>query len=191
MEVATRIEDALAASPGPLTVKEIASRLGVPPDEVAEAVWGEPQRFSWQPGGRWTRTGAKARPPGRPGADSQEDARPAVISPQGGIELRAVKLASGATMRVTAQPLDSASFFTVRTEGSDLQLVLNSSHEVFATMTMPFAEDGGGNFGTLAEILLAAWAVHEAEAPTGAKRELEDARLFWGRRLLDLLDHPS
>ena len=190
-EVAARIEEALAASPGPLTVKEIAGRLGVRPDEVAEAVWGEPQRFSWQPGGRWTRAVAKAGPPPGPRADGQEDARPAVIAPQGGTELRAMKLAGGATMRVTAQPLDSASFFTVRSEGSDLQLVLNSSHEVFADMPMPFADDDGGTFGTLAEILLAAWAVHEAEAPAAAKRELEDARLLWGRRLLDLLDHPA
>lgn len=189
-EVAARIEEALAASPDPLTVKEIAGSLGVPPDEVAEVVWGEPQRFSWQPGGRWTRAVSKVGPPPRPGEGHQVDAQPAVIAPQNGVELRAMKLASGAKMRVTAQSLDSASFFTVRTEGSDLQLVLNSSHEVFTKMPMPFT-GGEGNFETLVELLLAAWAVHEAEAPAGAKRELEDARLFWGRRLLDQLDLPS
>jgi hypothetical protein len=187
-EITAQIEEVLSASPGPLTVREIAAALGVPPDEVAEVVWGAPHRFSWQPEGRWTLAVVKAGLRPQPMGGEQEDAREAVIAPQSGVELRAMKLASGATLRVTARALDSASFFTVRSEGSDLQLVLNASHEVFEAMPMPFANKAGGNFETLAELLLAAWAVHEAEAPAGAKRELEDARLFWGRRLLDLID---
>lgn len=186
-EVSAQIVEVLASSATPLTVREIAQRLDVPPSEVAEIVWAATQNFSWQPGGRWSLATPKAtvRPPVEPGND---DARVAVLSPQDGVELRAIRLAGGATLRVIRRPLDTAALFTVKAMGSDLQLILNSSHEMFEKLPMPFEADGEGDYKTVVELLLAAWAVHEAEAPAAAQRGLEDARLFWGRRLLDLLD---
>jgi len=174
----------------PLTVREIAKQLEVPPNEIAEVVWGSPQSFSWQPGGRWALAAPKSavQPPQEP---SDDDALPAVLSPRGGVELRAIRLANGATLRVIRRPLDSAALFTVKAEGADLQLVLNSAHEAFERLPTPFEDGGDGDYKALTELLLAAWAVHEAEAPTGARRALEDARLLWGRKLLDLLDDPA
>jgi hypothetical protein len=189
-EVSAKIGEALASSAIPLTVREIAQRLDIPPSEVAEIVWAAPQSFSWQPGGRWSLAAAKTtvRPPVEPGND---DARIAVLSPQEGVELRAIRLAGGATLRVIRRPLDTAALFTVKAMGSDLQLILNSSHEMFEKLPMPFEADGEGDYKTVVELLLAAWAVHEAEAPAAAQRGLEDARLFWGRRLLELLDSET
>jgi len=186
-EVSAQITEALASSPTPLTVRELAQTLGLPPNEIAEGVWGAPERFSWQPGGHWTLAAQKtvARPQIKA---HQADTRTAVISPQDGVELRAIRLASGATLRVVRQPLDSAAFFTVRSQGADLQLVFNSTHELFERLPMPFDSETGDDYRQLAELVLAAWAIQEAEAPTASRRGLEDARLFWGRRVLELLD---
>lgn len=186
-ETSGRIASALAASETPLTVREIAQSLGLPPNEVAEIVWGHPEEFSWQPGGRWSVSAPKtvARP--QITAD-QDDTRTAVLSPHPGVELRAIRLTSGAILRVVHQPLDSGAFFTVRSEGADLQLIFNSIHEVFEDLPMPFEHEESRNYKRLVELVLAAWAVHEADAPTSSRRSLEDARLFWGRRLLELLD---
>lgn len=184
--VATEIENALTSAPAPLTVREIAKKVGVPPDEIAEVVWGSPESFSWQPGGRWTLAVPKAVIPlmVKPG---HEDVRPAVLSPQEGVELRAIRLASGAVLRVIRRPLDSTALFTVKTAGSDLELVLNASHEAFVDLPVPFDVDDEGDYKRLVELLLAAWALYEGECPSAARRSLEDARLFWGRRLIELL----
>jgi hypothetical protein len=186
-ELSARITEALASSPDPATVREIAQTLSLPPNEIAEVVWGAPERFSWQPGGRWTLAVAKtvARPRT---AVPQDDTRTAVLSPRDGVELRAIRLVGGATLRVLSQPLDSAAFFTVRSRGADLQLVFNATHELFERLPMPFESEDGGDHMQLAELVLAAWAIQEAEAPPASRRGLEDARLFWGRRVLELLD---
>ena len=179
-----RIEDRLAASSVPLTVREIASGLGVEADRVAEVVWDAPERFSWQPGGRWTLAVAKATVIPSPTSD-QEDARPAVLSPQDGVELRAILLDGGTVLRVIRRPLDSAALFTVQALGADLELVLNSAHEVFEHLPIPF-EEGDGDFRHLLELLLASWAAYEGECPPAARRGLEDTRLLWGRKLAEL-----
>jgi hypothetical protein len=185
--VSALIEETLGSSAMPLTVHQIAERLDVPANEIAEIVWGAPESFSWQPGGRWSIATPKAtvQPPrSTPGDD---DARLAVLSPQEGVELGAIRLSGGGTLRVVRRPLDTAAVFTVKASGGDLQLVLNASHEVFAKLPMPF-EDVDGDYKRLLELLLASWAIHEAEAPPAAERGLEDARLIWGRRLLELMD---
>jgi hypothetical protein len=187
LEVATEIEDALASASAPLTVHEIAEKVGFAPDEIAEVVWGLPQSFSWQPGGRWTLAVPKAMAPPM-GESGHEDARSAVLSPQQGVELRAIRLESGNVLRVTRRPLDGTALFSVKALGSDLELVLNASHEAFARLPVPFDDEDEGDYKHLVELLLAAWAIYEGECPSAAKRSLEDARLFWGRRLIELLD---
>ena len=186
-EVATEIKGALTSASAPLTVHEIAKKVGVRPDEIAETVWGSPESFSWQPGGRWTLAVPKAMAPPIV-KSSHEDARPAVLSPQTGVELRAIRLASGAVLRVTRRPLDSTALFSVKTAGSDLKLVLNAGHEAFVDLPIPFDEDDDGDYKRLVELLLAAWTIYEGECPNVARRSLEDARLLWGRRLVELLD---
>jgi hypothetical protein len=188
--VSARIEAVLAGATHALTIKEIAAEIGLDPDAVAQAIWDSPNRFSWQPGGRWILAAPKqsVRPPAV--ASEHDDTRPSLLSSQDGVELRAMTLASGATLRVSRRPLDTSAAFSVRATGRDLQLILNSSHEIFEDLPMPFDDEAGdGAYKRLVELLLTAWAVHEAETPPGAsKRALEDARLMWGRSLLDLID---
>lgn len=186
VDVSSEVEETLASSPSPLTVREIAEKVDIAADVVAEVVWGAPERFSWQPGGRWTLSAPKSTvlPAVEP---DHQDARSAVLAPQDGVELRAIVLASGTVLRVVKRPLDSAALFTVKAAGSDLELVLNSAHEAFARLPVPF-EGESGDYKRLAELLLTAWAVYEGECPTAARRGLEDARLLWGRKLLELLD---
>ncbi len=177
---------AVLSSASPLTVREIAAETGMAPDEVAEIVWSAPEGFHWQPGGRWTLAAPKA-PVTVVGGSDYDDGRPAVLAPKDSVELRAIRLSTGETLRVVRRALDSAVPFTVKSEGADLQLILNAAHELFEQLPMPF-EDGSGDFKSLVELLLAAWAIQEAQAPAAARRSLEDARMLWGRRLHDLLE---
>lgn len=186
-EVATEIKDVLTSASAPLTVQEIAERIGSSPVEIAEVVWASPQSFAWQPGGRWTLAVPKAVAPPIVETD-HDDARPAVLSPQEGVELRAIRLASGAVLRVTSRPVDNSALFSVKAAGNDLELVFNSSHEAFAQLPVPFDDSDDGDYKRLVELLLAAWALHEWECPGVTRRGLEDARLLWGRKLLELLD---
>jgi hypothetical protein len=179
------IEELLAAAAGPLTTREIAVGVGCERAAAEQVVWGSPDRFDWQPGGRWTLAASKRSIQGASPTPAHEDTRDAVLDPPDATELRAIVLESGSVLRVVRRPLDTAAVFTVNQVGRDLQLVLNSAHEVFADLPMPFDEEGGGDYKRLLELLLAAWAVYEAEVPTGTmRRELEDARLMWGRTLI-------
>lgn len=185
-DIAEEIEKILASSAVPLTAREIAKEAEVATEAVAEIVWSAPERFSWQPGGRWTQAVPKiARLPAVEG--DHRDARLAALDPQRGVELRAIMLASGTVLRVVRRPLDSAALFTVKAAGRDIELVLNSAHETFNSLPLPFDEDPG-DYKQLVELLLTAWAAYEGECPNAARRGLEDARLFWGRRMLELLD---
>ena len=181
-----RIERALAAADRPLTVQEVAAEVGCDRAAAEQIVWGSPDRFTWQPKGRWTLSDSK-RSPAPPASEAEhDDARDALLAPPGAVELRAILLDNGSVLRVVRRPLDSPALFTVSQAGSDLQLVLNSSHELFAELPMPFDdEQPGGDYKRFAELLLAAWAVNEGNAPAGpSKRALEDARLMWGRALI-------
>jgi hypothetical protein len=102
--------------------------------------------------------------------------------------MRAITLASGLTLRVSRRPLDTDAFFSVSSAGNTVELILNSSHEIFETHRMPF--EGGGDPGArLVEVLLGAWALYEDGVPGGGqmRRSLEDLRLLWGRRVIELL----
>jgi len=188
-DLAAEVETLLGSSTVPLMVRELAAGLGVEADEVAEVVWSHPERFSWQPGGRWTLAVAKATV--LPSVESdQDDARVALLSPQDGVELRAITLSGGTVLRVIRRPLDSAALFGVRAVGADLELILNSAHEAFERLPLPF-EGAAGDFGHLVELLLTAWAAFEGECPAPARRGLEDARLLWGRKVAELLGTES
>jgi hypothetical protein len=105
------------------------------------------------------------------------------------IELRAVTLASGLIISVSRLPLDSDAFFTVRSAGSTVQLIINSTHELFAQLPMPFEEGGDEvSYKALVEVLLEAWALYE-DGLMGrpARRAMEDTRLLWGRRAVEVL----
>lgn len=181
-----RIEALLAAADGPLTPREIAAGVGCEREVAEQVVWGSPDRFDWQPGGRWALAASKQSIGGAPATPGHEDTRDAVLDPPDATELRAIVLGSGSVLRVIRRPLDSAAVFTVKQAGRDLQLVLNSGHEVFADLPMPFEDEGGsGDYKRLLELLLAAWAIYEAEVPGETmRRGLEDARLMWGRTLV-------
>lgn len=183
---AEAIRESLSSAKSPLTVREIADDSGLAPHEVAEFVWSAPEQFSWQPGGRWTLAALKAitLPLESAGPD---DARLAVLEPQHRVELRAIVLDSGTVLRVVGSPLDSPALLTVRTAGSDIELILNSAHAAFEQLPLPFQTEEGDYKG-LVELLLLAWAAHEGECPPSGRRGLEDARFFWGRKVLDLLD---
>jgi hypothetical protein len=181
-----RIESVLASSGKGLSTREVAAAVGCDRARAEQLIWGSPERFAWQPGGRWTLTAPKSAVESADADPEQDDTRGAVLDPPGAVELRAITLGGGSVLRVSRRPLDSPAVYTVSQAGRDLQLVLNSAHEVFAELPMPFDdEDAGGDYKRLLELLLAAWAVHEGEVPAGApKRALEDARMMWGRTLL-------
>lgn len=184
-ELLRRIEDVFASAEGALSTREVAAEVGCDLGVAEQVIWGSPDRFTWQPGGRWTLTAPKRSLPLMDSESSQDDTRSAVLDPPDAVELRAITLDSGRVLRVIRRPLDGPAVFTVRQIGSDLQLVLNAAHEVFAELPMPFDEENAeGDYKRLVELLLMAWAVHEGEAHSdAAKRTLEDIRLIWGRTL--------
>lgn len=188
-----RVARLLGSSHVPLSALEIADRLQLASEHVESILWGCPDRFAWQPGHRWALAADKttplrpsARVPGR-------DARPEMVAPRGTVHLRAVTLSSGTRLVVARRPMDSQALFSVRSAGNEVQLTLNSAHELFATFPMPFeGSDTGSDTSDrrtgLLELLLEAWALQEDATPTGQpKRSLEDVRLMWGRRAAELL----
>lgn len=183
------IHESIASAGSPLTVGEIAERIGVTPHDVDRVIWGEPDRFVWQPGHRWSLGAEKTRPVPLNDAPTRKDARDRPLSPREPDHLRATTLASGVTLKVSRRPLDTHALFTVTSSGNVVELILNSGHEVFAELPMPF-ESGEREEGykTLVEILLQAWALYEDSAPGApSRRAAEDTRLLWGRRVIELL----
>ena len=98
-------------------------------------------------------------------------------------------MAGGLSVRVSKRPLDSDAMFTVRSRGNVVELTLNSTHEIFVAFEMPFERHAGQTNGAgLIEVLLAAWALYEDSVPGGpSRRAVEDIRLLWGRRALEVL----
>ena len=185
-QLLSRIEEVFASSGRALSPREVAAAVGCDLARAEQIIWSAPERFAWQPGGRWTLVAPKAAVESTGSGPEQDDTRGAVLDPPGAVELRAIALGGGGVLRVSRRPLDSPAVYTVNQSGRDLQLTLNSAHEVFVELPMPFDdEDAGGDYKRLLELLLAAWAVHEGEIPAGApKRALEDTRMLWGRTLL-------
>lgn len=179
----------------PLTLPEIASRLKELDTRACDALlWGNPDKFVWQPGHRWTLASSKARSTIGDGTTA-EGAPSNTLSGRAPRELRALTLSSGLTIAVNRRPIDSDAFFSVRSAGNTITLTLNSTHELFSEMPMPFEVGAGNDIGykEFCEILLSAWALYEDGLPGGsAKRATEDARLLWGRRAIEMLrEHSS
>ena len=188
-ELACRVAELLACTDEPISVSDIAAQLECASEEIDQVVWDRPQQFAWQPGHRWTLQ-AKKPAIGSPGlAAGQEDARSIPLAPRDTVELRAITLTSGVTLKIEKRPIDSSALFTTESRGSELRLTMNSSHPVFADHPMPFsASDGPNGYKDLTELLFEAWAVFEDGVPTGSdRRRLQDIRMMWGRRLAQLV----
>ncbi|WP_142392575.1 hypothetical protein [Mycobacterium sp. 3519A] len=172
----------------PLAVAEIAEKTGGDVRECDAILWQNPRHFVWQPGHKWTVANPKSVSPREEIVDAP-DARTRMISANLPRELRAITLSSGLKVSVNRRPLDSDSFFSVRSAGSTITLTLNSTHEVFANLPMPFETDQNETgFKELCELLLTAWALYEDGIPGGStKRAMEDARFLWGRRTIEML----
>lgn len=187
-ELADRIAELLAGAETPLTIPAIADRLEVSTHDVDRVIWGDPRRFAWQPGHCWTLGTEKPRPvAARPSAT--EDARARLWTPADHVQLRAITLASGVVLKVSRRPLDTHAFFSVKSAGNEVELILNSTHELFGEHPMPFEEEvAGPHYKRLLELLLEAWALYEDSIPGGSsRRAAEDIRLLWGRRATELL----
>lgn len=178
----------LRNSPAPLTVSEIASAAGGDVRSCDALLWDNPEKFVWQPSHKWTlaRTRAHVRrtdPPVAPDARSNDTESSSQAS------LRALTLSSGLTVSIDRRPLDTDAFFSVRSVGNRIALTLNSSHEVFAELPLPFEGASADDpYKALCEVLLTAWALYEDGIPEGStRRSAQDARLFWGRRVVEIL----
>ena len=179
---------ALEGAAKPLSVAEIASIVGREVRECDAILWQSPDKFVWQPGHKWTVANRKSSTTRHLVTDAP-DARSNMMSATTPGELRAITLSSGLSIVVTRRPLDTEAFFTVRTAGSNITLTLNASHELFANLPMPFdTQTENSNYKALCETLLSAWALFEDGLPVGsARRAMEDARLHWGRRAVEML----
>lgn len=190
MVTSDAIGELLAGVDEPLTVGEIALRLGQQDARECDALlWQNPDRFVWQPGHKWALANAKART-SRTDGGAPQDARSNTLSGKAPRDLRALTLSSGLTIAVNRRPIDSDAFFSVRSAGNTITLTLNSTHELFSEKPMPFetALDGEAGYRGLCELLLSAWALYEDGLPGGsAKRAAQDARLLWGRRAIEML----
>lgn len=182
-----KIVEALRAAQRPLTIPEIADHTGLDLRTVDGLLWGSPHLFVWQPGHAWAVHGGKLSRTGRHAGELSDSRKNPLVS-SAPRELRAITLASGLSVRVSRRPLDSDAMFTVRSMGNVVELVLNSMHDVFSEFDMPFADNGRGAESNLLEVLLAAWALYEDSVPGGsARRALEDTRLLWGRRVVEVI----
>ena len=178
----------LRKSPVPLTVSDIASEAGGDVRSCDALLWDNPEQFVWQPGHKWTlaRTRAHVR---RTDPAAAPDARSTDSISSSQSSLRAVTLSSGLTVNIDRRPLDTDAFFSVRSAGNRIALTLNSSHEVFAELPLPFEGASKDDpYKALCEVLLTAWALYEDGSPEGStRRSAQDARLFWGRRVVEML----
>ncbi len=178
----------LRESRTPLSVPEIAKEVGADVRVCDAILWQNTELFVWQPGHRWTvaRTRSHSR---RHDLPETADARGTESTGASQGQLRALTLSSGLTVVIDRRPLDSDAFFSVRSVGNRIALTLNSSHEVFSELPLPF--DGvsvDSPYKNLCEVLLSAWALYEDGIPEGsARRAVQDSRLFWGRRVVEML----
>lgn len=182
----------LAGSPAPLTVADIAREAGSDIRTCDAILWDNPQRFVWQPGHKWAVAKTRSHLP-RSDLPLTPDSRSTDTTGAARKQLRAVTLSSGLTIAVDRDPLDSDTFFSVRSIGDRIALTLNSGHEVFTELPTPFEGTSEEfSYKKLCEVLLSAWALYEDGLPEGsARRGAQDARLFWGRRVVEMLRESS
>ncbi|KUI25579.1 hypothetical protein AU196_22470 [Mycobacterium sp. IS-1742] len=187
MAMLEAIQRVLEEAAEPLAVTDIAARANCDIRECDAVLWQNPGHFVWQPGQKWTVATAKHRATDNERVDAP-DARPNMMSAAEPKELRAFTMSSGLKVAVNRRPLDSDAFFTVRSAGNTLTVTLNSMHELYAELPVPFEAEGEEGFKELCETLLTAWALYEDGLPGGSvKRATEDARLLWGRRAVEVL----
>lgn len=192
-DVVTRVSKALADATEPLTVRDLAAITGFDDRECDSALWDHPEVFAWQPGHRWCLVSPSLR--GRGGASPRgvgsrvRDVRSQPLEPRVATELKAITLSTGTQLRVRCRSLDSDAVFSVRGIGSNLELTLNSTHEVFDGSPLPFVQaDDEAGYKKLLEILLKAWALHEdGTMIEKERRALQETRLLWGRRVYEVL----
>lgn len=117
------------------------------------------------------------------------DVRSQPLEPRVATELKAITLSTGTQLRVNCRSLDSDAVFSVRGIGSNLELTLNLTHEVFDGSPLPFVQtDDEAGYKELLEILLKAWALHEdGTMIEKERRALQETRLLWGRRVYEVL----
>ena len=171
----------------PMSDEAIASQLKVPVEEVDQILWSDPHRFHWQPGDRWAVAREKAKAPLEPINSDPVDVSTSANGLKGKVELRAIVLDDGTSLKVSKKPLDGEVLFIPRRLGSELEIVINSAHDALGSHPVPFAEEKEGSAGELLELLIEAWAlVEDSMEGTPAKRGLEDARSLMGRRMGEL-----
>lgn len=189
MGLGDRIEAALREEGLPLTTLELAERLDVEEPDVHRLVWDETERFVWQPGHRWYL--ARPKDPQdqttfeRDLPDSAELIRPGTTRP-----LHARTLANGLSLVVRARPIDSEALFTLQSQGNEIALNLNSAHQAFERLPLPFQEGSEASpFKVLLELMIEAWGIYESDLNGDAERRAaQQARFGWGRSLGRLID---
>jgi hypothetical protein len=121
--------------------------------------------------------------------------------PTSSATLRPVTISIGMSCEVVAQALDESSFMTVRSKGSVLQIVLNTTHPAYTYLSKILKaqespcsskESQAGDLERPDDallLLLEAWAHFEADEPPGKRREVvQMIRNDWGRAARRLLD---
>jgi hypothetical protein len=172
----------------PLLVSDIASAASMDEVDVDRILWSDPDRFLWQPGHKWTINAGRARPThDQPKVETDTRVRPLAQAPPK--QLRALTLSNGVSLKVTKYPTDSDAPFSVRSAGDSIELQLNTAHELFRKLPVPFDDnDDEPGYKRLAEVLLAAWVVYEDSIPGDLeRRSATDARHMWGRSTIDAL----
>lgn len=171
-----------------MTAAELASATGLPEEVVDRTLWGDLDRFLWQPGHKWTVASKKLRP--EPSiATPMFDVRSRPLQPAHETELRALTLSNGMQLRVTKGAIDSDSPFSVKSVGNAINLQINTEHPLFLELPIPFENTAKSDgYRRLVEILLCAWSVYEDGIATGpSKRSAQDARHIWGRLTVEML----
>lgn len=188
MTSSDQILEVLRGAGRPLSPEQIASELDVSVADIDEILWSDTDRFQWQPGHLWSIGKEKTRTPDAPRNLVPSDVRGGTRKGRDTVELRAIVLDDGTRLRISKRPLDGEALFSSRRHGADLEIVMNSAHDVFDSHEIPFANDEEkGSSGDLLELFIEAWALFEDSMDgTQAKRTIEDARRLIGRRMGDL-----
>lgn len=182
------IEQMLRSAAQPLSVDAIATALELDPQMVYRRIWQEPLRYAWQPGNRWALASEK-QGPAEHSLELAASADSALAREPGEI-LGGKTVGEGIEFCVSHQALDTKAVFTVRSLGNRINLVLNSSHEIFDEAPLPFDDSVHSEVGyrRLLEVLLIAWTLYADGENQVDKRKVEEINYLWGRRVSEVLD---